>query len=110
LVSFVSVFGESKRRQQQAQARARRRPFRHKENIGQWEAVSALTTPKQRLHEREILIHKAASALTTPQERLHERELILIQKSSSAITNYSTRAPVSTNERTPPHPQIIQRH
>ncbi len=84
LVSFVSVFAESKRRQQQARARARRRPFRHKENIGQREAVSALTTPQQRLHEREILLHKAASALTTPQERLHEREL-LIHKLSSAI-------------------------
>jgi len=73
-------------------------PSATKKNIGQWEAVSALTTPQQRLHEREILIHKADSALTTPQERLHERELLLIQKSSSAITNYSTRAPVSTNE------------
>lgn len=58
-------------------------PSATKENIGQREAVSALTTPQQRLHEREILIHKAASALTTPQERLHERELLIHQLSSA---------------------------
>jgi len=85
LVSFVSVFAESKT---QAATRARARalvvvPSATKENIGQREAVSALTTPQQRLHEREILIHKAASALRTPQERLHERELLIHQLSSA---------------------------
>ncbi len=99
-VSFVSVFAESKGRRQQARARARarrRRPFRHKENIGQREAVSALTTPQKRLHEREILIHKAASAINKLLHNsvcLHERELLLIHKSSRAISNYSTTASV----------------
>jgi hypothetical protein len=82
----LSVFAESKRRQQQERARARSSsslPPQKKENIGQREAVSALTTPQQRLHEREILIHKAASALRTPQERLHERELLIHQLSSA---------------------------
>jgi hypothetical protein len=77
-----------RREQTQAATRARARalvvvPSATKENIGQREAVSALTTPQQRLHEREILIHKAASALRTPQERLHERELLIHQLSSA---------------------------
>jgi hypothetical protein len=78
----------SSQEQTQAATRARARalvvvPSATKENIGQREAVSALTTPQQRLHEREILIHKAASALRTPQERLHERELLIHQLSSA---------------------------
>jgi hypothetical protein len=79
----------AKRRQQQAQARARarRRPFRHKENIGQREAVSALTTPQQRLHEREILIHKLSSAINKLLHNsvcLHEREILIYKSSSGA--------------------------
>ncbi len=84
-------------------------PSATKKNIGQWEAVSALTTPQQRLHEREILIHKVASALTTPQERLHERERLLIQNHLAPLPT-TPQEHLSPRTRTPPHPQIIQRH